>query len=213
MQLTAPVLVAYAYRNKGACAVSPYPETLAGAAWILDTARIRQLRSARSTYPPEDGRVPPLGRLTMASNDERPEPERGQLTPEERDALKRRAAELGKRLDEVRTSNAPQTRDNRARGAAMGDAFKIVAELVVGVAVGGGLGWALDRWLGTGPWLLVLFLLLGFAAGMSNVIRTARQMQARAEPLQRGAPAVADEDDDDDRADGANRPSGGGGRN
>jgi len=58
------------------------------------------------------------------------------------------------------------------------------------------LGWVLDRQLGTTPWLLVVFLILGFAAGLSNVIRTARQMQAKAEPLQRGAKPVADDDDD-----------------
>lgn len=79
----------------------------------------------------------------------------------------------------------------------MGQAFKIVAELIVGVVVGGGIGWALDRQLGSAPWLLILFLLLGFAAGISNVVRVARRMQAAAEPLQRSAPSVADDDDDD----------------
>lgn len=134
----------------------------------------------------------------MASSDKPHEPERSTLSPDERDALKRRASELGKRLDEVRTRNAPQTGDPRARGAALGEAFKIVAELVVGVVVGGGIGWALDRHLGTTPWLLVLFLMLGFAAGMSNVIRSARRMQALAEPLQRAAPSVVDADEDGD---------------
>lgn len=142
----------------------------------------------------------------MSSNGKVPGPERDPLSPEERDALKRRASELGKRLEQVHARKAPQTGDPRARGAAMGEAFKIVAELVVGVVVGGGIGWSLDRVLGTGPWLLVLFLLLGFAAGMSNVIRTARRMQAGAEALQRGAPSVADDDIDD-----GDRPATGGG--
>lgn len=135
----------------------------------------------------------------MSNNGKATEPERGSLTPEERDALKKRAAELGKRLEDVRTRNAPQTGDHRARGAAMGEAFKIAAELMVGVVVGGGIGWALDRHLGTAPWLLVLFLLLGFAAGMSNVIKAARRMQAQAEPLQRSAPSVPDDEDENDR--------------
>jgi F0F1-type ATP synthase assembly protein I len=44
--------------------------------------------------------------------------------------------------------------------------------------------------------LLVVCLLLGFAAGMSNVLRTARRMQAEAEPLQRAAKPVEDDEDD-----------------
>lgn len=143
----------------------------------------------------------------MSSNGKDPAPEGHALSPEERDALKRRAAELGQRLDEVKARKAPPPGDPRARGAAMGAAFKLAAELVVGVVVGGGIGWALDRHLGTAPWLLVLFLVLGFAAGMSNLIRAARRMQAAAEPLQRSAPSVADDDEDDDRK----GPSGGSG--
>jgi len=41
------------------------------------------------------------------------------------------------------------------------------------VLVGAGLGWLLDRWLGTTPWGLIVFLLLGFAAGVLNVMRAA----------------------------------------
>jgi ATP synthase protein I len=78
----------------------------------------------------------------------------------------------------------------------MGQAFRIVAELVVGVAVGGFIGYTLDRWLGATPWLLVLGLMLGFAAGLMNVIRTARQMQAGAEPLQRAAKPAKDDEDE-----------------
>jgi ATP synthase protein I len=79
----------------------------------------------------------------------------------------------------------------------VGDAFKLAIELVVGVVVGTGMGWVLDRQLGTAPWFLIVFLLLGFAAGMSNLIRAARRMQAASEPLQRSAPSVPDDDDDD----------------
>ncbi len=136
---------------------------------------------------------------------------RGSLTPEERDALKQRASELGKRLDVVHARKAPPAGNNRARGNALGEAFKIVAELVVGVVVGGGIGWALDKALGTRPWLLVLFLILGFAAGMSNVVRTARRMQAASEPMQRSAPSVPDDDDDGERRPGPQGGSGAGG--
>ena len=39
--------------------------------------------------------------------------------------------------------------------------------------VGAGLGWLIDRWLGISPWGLIVFLLLGFAAGVLNVMRSA----------------------------------------
>ena len=121
---------------------------------------------------------------------------RGEISREDREALKARAAGLGTRLEQVKARRAPQL-DNAARGAALGQAFKIAVELVAGVLFGGIVGWALDRYLGSAPWLLILFLVLGFAAGMMNVVRTARRMQAGAEPLQRAAPSVEPEDEDD----------------
>lgn len=124
------------------------------------------------------------------------DPGRGAISPEERAALKSRASALGKRLSEVEARNAPPSDSgSRARGAAFGQAFKIAIELVLGVAVGGFIGWALDRQFRTGPWLLIVFLIFGFCAGMLNVIRTARKMQAQVEALQRSARPVRDDED------------------
>lgn len=53
----------------------------------------------------------------------------------------------------------------------LGLGFRIATELVAAFAVGGGIGYLLDRWLGTAPWLMVVFLLLGATAGMLNVYR------------------------------------------
>jgi ATP synthase protein I len=58
----------------------------------------------------------------------------------------------------------------------MGAGFRIAVDLVAGIVVGVGMGWALDYWLGTKPWLLVVFTLFGFAAGVLNVMRTAKQL-------------------------------------
>jgi ATP synthase protein I len=58
-------------------------------------------------------------------------------------------------------------------GSAMGLAFRVGVELVAGVAVGAGIGYALDHWLGTGPWLMIVFFFLGAAGGMMNVFRAA----------------------------------------
>ena len=46
-------------------------------------------------------------------------------------------------------------------------------EFVAGIAVGAGLGWLIDRLAGTSPWGMIVFLLLGFAAGVLNLIRAA----------------------------------------
>jgi len=51
-------------------------------------------------------------------------------------------------------------------------------EMGVAVAIGAGAGYLLDRWLGTKPWLLLVFLLLGIAAGFKGVIDAARKASA-----------------------------------
>jgi ATP synthase protein I len=51
--------------------------------------------------------------------------------------------------------------------------FRLSSELVAGVVVGAVIGWVLDRLLGISPWGLIVFLLLGFAAGVLNVMRAA----------------------------------------
>ena len=58
-----------------------------------------------------------------------------------------------------------------ASGYAKG--FRLSSEFVAGVVVGAGIGWLIDRWLGVSPWGLIVFLLLGFAAGVLNVMRSA----------------------------------------
>ena len=132
----------------------------------------------------------------MSRDDGGSGPRQGELSPREREAFRKRSQELGEQLDAVKTRRAPPP-DNRARGSAMAQGFKIAVELVVGVAFGGVVGVGLDRYFETsGPWFLIVFVMLGFAAGMLNVIRTAKQMQARAEELQRSAPSVPDDERD-----------------
>jgi ATP synthase protein I len=52
-------------------------------------------------------------------------------------------------------------------------ALRLGADFVAGVVVGGAIGWGIDRLLGTSPWGLIVFLLLGFAAGVLTVLRSA----------------------------------------
>jgi ATP synthase protein I len=67
--------------------------------------------------------------------------------------------------------------DSEKRGSFMGSAFKLGTELVSAVAIGTIIGFILDTWFDTKPWLIIIFFFLGSAAGMLNVIRTAKRMQ------------------------------------
>ena len=67
--------------------------------------------------------------------------------------------------------------DNEKRGSFMGNAFKLGTELVAAVGVGTIIGFILDSWFGTKPWLIIIFFFLGAGAGMLNVFRTANRMQ------------------------------------
>jgi ATP synthase protein I len=55
----------------------------------------------------------------------------------------------------------------------MARGFRLSTELVAGVLVGAGIGWLIDRWVGTTPLAMLVFLLLGFVAGVLNVMRAA----------------------------------------
>jgi ATP synthase protein I len=63
------------------------------------------------------------------------------------------------------------------RGSFVGTAFKLGTELVAAVGVGTIIGFILDSWFDTKPWLIIIFFFLGAAAGMLNVIKSANRMQ------------------------------------
>ena len=67
--------------------------------------------------------------------------------------------------------------DGEKRGSFMGTAFKLGTELVAAVGVGTIIGFILDIWFDTKPWLIIIFFFLGAAAGLMNVIKTANRMQ------------------------------------
>jgi len=104
---------------------------------------------------------------------------RGGKEPDRRDpeeaALSARLRSLGDRLGSQRPNDSTAITRERPRPDASGLArgFRLSSELVAGVLVGAAIGWAIDRWLGISPWGLIVFLLLGFAAGVLNVIRAA----------------------------------------
>ncbi len=67
--------------------------------------------------------------------------------------------------------------------SAMAVGLRLSSELVAGVLVGAALGWGFDRLLSTSPWGLIVFLLLGFTAGVINVMRSAGVMAKQSERL------------------------------
>ena len=69
--------------------------------------------------------------------------------------------------------------ESEKKGSFMGSAFKLGTELVAAVAVGTIIGFILDSWFGTKPWLIIIFFFLGAAAGILNVIRAANRMQKK----------------------------------
>jgi ATP synthase protein I len=90
-------------------------------------------------------------------------------------ALSARLKRLGERLGKQTgrpVDNSPGA-SSAADASAMARGFRLSTELVAGVLAGAALGWLLDRWLGISPWGLIVFLLLGFAAGVLNVMRAA----------------------------------------
>ena len=66
---------------------------------------------------------------------------------------------------------------NNQSNSGMGLAFKMSTELVAAVAVGTIIGFILDNWFGTKPWLILIFFFVGVIAGMMNVFRSAKKMQ------------------------------------
>tara|TARA_B100000427_G_scaffold40433_1_gene29165 strand:- start:575 stop:934 length:360 start_codon:yes stop_codon:yes gene_type:complete len=85
---------------------------------------------------------------------------------------------LQERIDDARERGTFWTKDeidgSKPPKSALGLAFRVGIELVSAVAVGLGIGWLLDRWLDTKPWLMLVFIILGGCAGILNVYRMAR---------------------------------------
>jgi len=100
--------------------------------------------------------------------------------PDDEAVLSARLQRLGKRLAQA---NRPSENGFGPRQtvdtSAIARGFRLSTELVAGVLVGAAIGWLLDRWLGTSPWGLTVFLLLGFAAGVLNVMRAAGVVRDR----------------------------------
>ena len=68
---------------------------------------------------------------------------------------------------------------DKKNSSSIGTAFKMSTELVSAVAVGTIIGFILDNWFGTKPWLILIFFFVGVIAGIMNVIKSAKRMQQK----------------------------------
>ena len=85
--------------------------------------------------------------------------------------------DLGARLESAKSAPIDQTRtkknDRSENGNALALAFRVGVELISAVAVGTAIGWGLDQWFETRPWFMLVFTVVGGAAGIINVYRMA----------------------------------------
>ena len=70
-------------------------------------------------------------------------------------------------------------KSNNNKSSLLGIAFKMSTELVAAVLVGTIIGFILDSWFDTKPWLIIIFFIIGVTAGILNVIRSAKNMQIK----------------------------------
>jgi ATP synthase protein I len=93
--------------------------------------------------------------------------------------LNARRERLKRALDAHEAAQKAEEEEGRRQGsmAGMAAAFRLSTEFVSGILVGGVIGYLIDWWLGISPWGLIVFILLGFAAGVLNVLRSAGLIQ------------------------------------
>jgi ATP synthase protein I len=96
--------------------------------------------------------------------------------PEDRSA---KLDELDKRIRAVRDAQAPKRGTQGDKFAATDMAWRMTLEMVVAAMIGAAMGWGLDELFGTLPLFLIVFILLGFAAGIRTVMRSAAELQRK----------------------------------
>lgn len=100
------------------------------------------------------------------------------LTDDEKKSEEMKATldDLNTRVNAAREANKPKKARGLNEATTYGIATRLVAELVAGLLVGVFVGWYLDQYFGTKPWLMVVMIMLGAAAGITNVMRAAKQL-------------------------------------
>ncbi len=89
------------------------------------------------------------------------------------DELERRRRQLDAALVERSRKEAKAEKAPASSAAGFASALKMSSEFIAGILVGTAIGWLIDKLAGTSPWGLIVFFLLGFCAGILNVLRSA----------------------------------------
>lgn len=122
--------------------------------------------------PTNDGAPPEKAEKSLLDED-------GALSQDVRDEFKKRLHDLGAKLDQTQKADQQSASDEGSRGRGLAMAMRMGSEFVVAVLIGGAIGWYLDKWMGTTPLMLFLFVMFGFAAGTRNIIRAGRELEER----------------------------------
>lgn len=125
----------------------------------------------------------------MSSPSDREPPEDGRKVPASDDLANRIA-----RARAVRPAQAAAERVRAGEASGMGRALRLASEFTAAIIVGGALGYGADRIFGSAPWGMIILLLLGFVAGVLNVVRSTSELNA-ATAAPPNTPAVDDDDD------------------
>lgn len=101
----------------------------------------------------------------------------GGTSPRESDLDARRRALEAKleALERQRSTAAAPDGRTASEPSGLAKLFRFSADFVSGVLAGALIGWVLDRFAGTRPWGLIVFLLLGFATGVYNLVKSAQR--------------------------------------
>ncbi len=89
-----------------------------------------------------------------------------------------RLSALESDISEIRKRRQP-VQENRANASMLGLAWRLTIEMLVGIGVGGYLGWWLAQAMGTKPIMMLVLLILGMAAGLLNSVRTVSDMRRK----------------------------------
>jgi ATP synthase protein I len=102
----------------------------------------------------------------------------GKDDPSEKE-LSERLRRLDERLGAIKAGEqAEKARVSRQEGdpSAIGKAMRLSSEFVAGIVAGALIGWVVDKFAGTSPWGLIILLMLGFAAGVRNLLRASNML-------------------------------------
>ncbi|WP_448951392.1 AtpZ/AtpI family protein [Labrys neptuniae] len=114
----------------------------------------------------------------MASDEADQAGKSGKDDPQEKE-LNERLRRLDERLGTIKAGEeveAAKARSKEGDPSAIGKAMRLSSEFVAGIIAGGLLGWVVDRFAGSSPWGLIVFLMLGFVAGIRNLLRASNML-------------------------------------